>query len=53
MTTYAHCYYRYYHGLIVFLDIYAFTAKFVYVYVAHYFILLRLNPFDLSVDRQG
>ena len=39
--------------LIVFLDIYAFTAKFVYVYVAHYFILLRLNPFDLSVDRQG
>ena len=27
----------------------AFTGKFVYM--AHHFILLRLNPFDLSVDR--
>ena len=28
----------------------AFTGKFVYM--AHYFILLRLNPFGLSVDRE-
>ena len=28
----------------------AFTGKFVYI--AHLFILLRLNPFDLSVDRE-
>ena len=27
----------------------AFTGKFVYI--AHHFILLQLNPFDLSVDR--
>ena len=29
----------------------AFTAKFVYV--AHHYILLQLNPFDLSDDREG
>ena len=29
----------------------AFTGKFVYM--AHHFILLRLNPFDLRVDREG
>ena len=29
----------------------AFTGKFVYV--AHNFILLQLNPFDLSVDTEG
>ena len=23
------------------------------VYTAHHFILLRLNPFDLNVDREG
>ena len=28
-----------------------FTGKFVYM--AHHFILLRLNPFDLKVDREG
>ena len=28
----------------------AFTGKFVYI--AHYFVLLQLNPFDLSVDRE-
>ena len=28
----------------------AFTGKFVYM--AHHFILLRLNPFDLRVDRE-
>ena len=27
------------------------TGKFVYI--AHHFILLRLNPFHLSVDREG
>ena len=29
----------------------AFTGKFIYM--AHHFILLRLNPFDLRVDREG
>ena len=29
----------------------AFTGKFVYM--AHHFILLRLNPFGLIVDREG
>ena len=29
----------------------AFTGKFVYM--AHHFILLQLNPFDLTVDREG
>ena len=29
----------------------AFTGKFVYM--AHHFILLRLNPFDLRFDREG
>ena len=29
----------------------AFTGKFVYM--AHHFILVRLNPFDLRVDREG
>ena len=29
----------------------AFTGKFVYM--AHRSILLRLNPFDLSADREG
>ena len=29
----------------------AFTGKFVYM--AHYFIVLRLNPFVLRVDRKG
>ena len=29
----------------------AFTGKFVYM--AHHFILLRLNPFGLRVDREG
>ena len=29
----------------------AFTGKFVYM--AHHFILLQPNPFDLSVDREG
>ena len=29
----------------------AFTGKFVYM--AHHFILLRLNAFDLRVDREG
>ena len=28
----------------------AFTGK--NVYMAHHFILVRLNPFDLSVDRE-
>ena len=28
-----------------------FTRKFVYM--AHHFILLRLNPFGLRVDREG
>ena len=28
----------------------AMTGKFVYM--AHHFILLRLNPFDLGVDRE-
>ena len=28
-----------------------FTDKFVYI--AHHFILLRLYPFDVSVDREG
>ena len=28
-----------------------FTSKFVYM--AHHFILLRLNPFDLRVDKEG
>ena len=25
----------------------------IYVYMAHHFILLRLNPFDLRVGREG
>ena len=29
----------------------AFTIKFVYM--AHHFTLLGLNPFDLRVDREG
>ena len=29
----------------------AFTGKFVYM--AHHFILLQLNPFDLRADRKG
>ena len=29
----------------------AFTGKFVYM--AHQFIMLRLNPFGLRVDREG
>ena len=29
----------------------AFTGKFVYM--AHHFIMLRLNPFGLTVDREG
>ena len=29
----------------------AFTGKFVHT--AHHFILLRLNPFKVSVDREG
>ena len=29
----------------------AFTDKFVCM--AHHFVLLRLNPFDLRVDREG
>ena len=29
----------------------AFTGKFVYI--AHIFVLLRLNLFNLSVDREG
>ena len=29
----------------------AYIVKFVYM--AHYFILLRLNPFDLRVDWEG
>ena len=29
----------------------ALTGKFVYM--AHHFIVLQLNPFDLSVDREG
>ena len=29
----------------------AFTGKFVYM--AHHFMLLRLNPFDLKVDTEG
>ena len=29
----------------------ALTGKFVYM--AHHFILLRLNPFDVSVGREG
>ena len=28
----------------------AFTGKFVYM--AHHFISLRLNPFDLRIDRE-
>ena len=28
----------------------AFTGEFV-LYIAHHFILVRRNPFDLSVDR--
>ena len=35
----------------------ALTVKFVYIYIyiymAHHFILLRFNPFDLRVDREG
>ena len=31
--------------------IYIFSGKFVYM--AHHFILLRLNPFDLRFDREG
>ena len=29
----------------------AFTGNFVYM--AHHLIMLRLNPFGLSVDREG
>ena len=29
----------------------AFTGKFIYM--AHHFIFLRLNPFDLRIDREG
>ena len=28
-----------------------FTSKFVYM--AHHFIMLRLNPFNLRADREG
>ena len=31
----------------------AFTGKFSFVYMAHHFILLRLNPFDLRFVREG
>ena len=27
----------------------AFTGQFVFVYIAHHFILLQLNPFDLGI----
>ena len=29
----------------------ALTGKFVNI--AHYFVLLQINPFDLGVDREG
>ena len=38
-------------GIATFLYIYAYTYKFVYM--AHHFLLLRLNPFDLRVDLEG
>ena len=31
----------------------AFTGKFLFVYMAHHFTLLRLNPFDLRSIREG
>ena len=29
------------------------TSSGMFVYMAHHFILLRLNPFGLRVDREG
>ena len=37
-------------GKIVFLDISIYLC--IYTYIAHHFILLQLNPFALSVDRE-
>ena len=36
--------------IYIYIQIYIFIYKFVYM--AHHFILLRLNPFDLRVDRE-
>ena len=33
------------------LSLYCFSCE-ICMYIAHYFILPRLNPFDFSVDRQ-
>ena len=46
ITDRTHCFRDY-----IYIYIYIFTGKFVYM--AHHFILPRLNPFGLRVDREG
>ena len=40
--------------MYVYIYIYSLTVAFtgIFVYMAHHFILLWLNPFDLRVDRE-
>ena len=41
--------------LYIFIYLYIIFKYYIYkfVYMAHYFTLLRLNPFDLRFDREG
>ena len=44
--------YIYMYVCICMYDMYIYIYICIYIYV-HHFILLRLNPFDLSVVREG
>ena len=38
---------------IYYIDKYIYIYIYIYLYMAHHFILLRLNPVDLRIDREG
>ena len=39
--------------IYIYLYIYIYTYIYIYLYIAHHFILLWLNLFDLNDDREG
>ena len=47
------CVYIYIIYKYVYIYIYVYICIYIYLYMAHHFILLRLNPVDLRIDREG
>ena len=48
-----HCMCYIYIYIYMYIDRYIYGKYEKFVYMAHHFILLWLNPFDFGVDREG